>query len=113
MLRVLTYPTLPLKQLRDLSLLNVSLVMLDLSQLRHLQPNAPSHTHCRGGGAETGCAECGIQLFVVCSYASAGQLWVRVQACTETYGFSAEVVCTGNLRASIPYIPVHIDYMCA
>ena len=33
--------------------------------------------------------------------------------CTETYGFSAEVVCTGNLRASIPYIPIHIDYMCA
>ena len=35
------------------------------------------------------------------------------QVCTETYGFSAEVVCTGNLRASIPYIPIHIDYMCA
>ncbi|KAK9845511.1 hypothetical protein WJX81_008336 [Elliptochloris bilobata] len=33
------------------------------------------------------------------------------QVCTETYGFSAEVVCTGNLRASIPYIPIHIDYM--
>ena len=38
---------------------------------------------------------------------------MRTQACTETYGFSAEVVCTGNLRAAIPYIPVHVDYMCA
>lgn len=37
----------------------------------------------------------------------------QAQVCTETYGFSAEVVCTGNLRASIPYIPIHVDYMCA
>ena len=41
--------------------------MLDLSLLRHPQPLAPSHTQCRGGGAETGCAECGTQLSAVCS----------------------------------------------
>jgi len=39
--------------------------------------------------------------------------WLLVQVCTETYGFSADVVCTGNLHTSMPYIPIHCDYMCA
>ncbi len=39
--------------------------------------------------------------------------WLLAQVCTETYGFSADVVCTGNLHTSMPYIPIHCDYMCA
>ncbi len=34
--------------------------------------------------------------------------WLLAQVCTETYGFSADV-----LHTSMPYIPIHCDYMCA
>eukprot|EP00873_Tetraselmis_striata_P016162 jgi/Tetstr1/436426/TSEL_025256.t1 len=33
------------------------------------------------------------------------------QVCTETYGRSPEVIVSGDVRAVMPYIPMHLDYM--
>ncbi|KAK9818127.1 hypothetical protein WJX72_007548 [[Myrmecia] bisecta] len=33
------------------------------------------------------------------------------QACTETYGVTTEVLLSGDISATIPYIPTHLDYM--
>jgi hypothetical protein len=33
------------------------------------------------------------------------------QVCRETYGVSTDVIVTGDVLATMPYIPTHLDYM--
>eukprot|EP00951_Prasinocladus_malaysianus_P007967 scaffold57375_cov31-Prasinocladus_malaysianus.AAC.1 len=33
------------------------------------------------------------------------------QVCNETYGRSPDIIVSGDVRAVMPYIPMHIDYM--
>jgi len=33
------------------------------------------------------------------------------QVCTETYGRAPDVIVSGDVRAVMPYIPMHLDYM--
>lgn len=33
------------------------------------------------------------------------------QICTETYGRTADVIITGDVHATIAYIPEHLDYI--
>lgn len=34
-----------------------------------------------------------------------------VQVCTEAYGCAPDVIFTGDVRLTVPYIPAHCDYM--